>query len=169
MLEGHPIDAESLDNTEFRGVSLGLPAWIERLSWKTFQKAFHRDPETGRLRGWNVRVEQRGIAAPSVPRLRRGVPMTFGHFLVVPHDPARPYRGTDRGLMIHYGHGGNAPWDTLRFLRDPIVALNAGSSDLLLGWSYLEIGLLRIPTPSYFVLERERPVAHVAQPHRRLR
>ena len=44
--------------TENRGISLGLPAWVERLSWKKFAKAFHRDPRTQRLRGWNVRIEQ---------------------------------------------------------------------------------------------------------------
>jgi len=124
---GHPIDPAALDDTAYRGISLGLPRWAERLSWKTFQKTFHRDPGSGALRGWNVRVEQRGLDAASVALVRRGEPFTFGPYVV----------------------------------RDPIVALNEGSVELLLGWSYVDLGLLRVPTPSFFLLEREGPLAHV--------
>ena len=53
-----------------RGTSLGLPALVEKLTWKTFQKTFYRDPRTGRLLGWNVRLEQDGLDAPSRPRLK---------------------------------------------------------------------------------------------------
>ncbi len=89
LRDGYPIDPAALDDTEYRGISLGLPAFLERLTWKTFQKTFHRDPETGHLRGWNVRIEQRGLDAESVPLVKRGAPFTFGHYRVVPLDPAR--------------------------------------------------------------------------------
>jgi hypothetical protein len=46
-------------------------------------------------------------------------------------------------------------------MRDPIVALHEGSVDLLLGWSYLDLGFWRMPTPSYFLLEREGPLERV--------
>ena len=71
LRQGHAIDPRALDDSQYRGISLGLPAWFERLTWKTFQKTFHRDPRTGVLRGWNVRVEQRGLDAPSVARVRK--------------------------------------------------------------------------------------------------
>lgn len=147
---GHPIDPSRLDDTVYRGISLGLPAWIERLTWKQFAKAFHRDPRTGRLRGWNVRVEQDGLDRPWRPRLRGGRPWTFGHFAVT--------QERDR-LLLDYGAGGNRRADPLNLLRDPLVALRAGSVELLLGWSYLALGPARVPTPSYFLLERDGPLA----------
>lgn len=150
---GHPIDPHALDDTAYRGISLGLPRWAERLSWKTFQKTFHRDASTGQLRGWNVRVEQRGLDAASVPKLRRGAPFTFGHYEVVELPESAP-RGLRRGLLIDY----SPERGLVSRVRDPIVALHEGSVELLLGWSYVDLGWLRIPTPSYFVLEREGPL-----------
>ena len=64
MLAGHPVDPAQLEGWVYRGTSLGLPSLVERLTWKTFQKAFWRDPATGRLLGWNVRLEQDGLDAP---------------------------------------------------------------------------------------------------------
>lgn len=158
---GHPIDPASLEGGAYRGVSLGLPAWIERLSWKTFQKTFYRDPSTGALRGWNVRVEQRGLHAPTVPLLRRGVPWTFGHYEVRPAGGYRPPRGFDRGLIIDYGRGANPRLDPTRRMRDPLVALREGSVEWLLGMSYVDLFGLALSTPSYFVLRREGPITHV--------
>lgn len=154
---GHPIDATQLDDTRYRGISLGLPAWVERLSWKKFTKVFHRDPNTRALRGWNVRIEQDGLDRPWRPKLRRGAPWTFGHFSVI-----------DEGhrVLLDYGAGGNLRLDPLGALRDPLVALEAGSVDRLLGWSYLAIGPARIPTPSYFLLEHDGPLDRVVRPAR---
>ena len=157
LASGHPIEASRLDDTTYRGISLGLPAWVERLSWKKFTKAFHRDPRDGRLRGWNVRIEQDGLERPWRARVRDGRPWTFGHFAVVAE--------RDR-LMLDYGAGGNARLDPLGLLRDPLVALHAGSVDLLLGWSYLAVGPAKIPTPSYFLLEREGPLDRPVEPVR---
>jgi len=155
LASGHPIDPTRLDDTRYRGISLGLPAWVERLSWKKFAKAFHRDPRTHALRGWNIRVEQDGLERPWRPRLRRGTPWTFGHFAVTDE--------RDR-VLLDYGAGGNRRLDPLGVLRDPLVALEAGSTDRLLGWSYLAIGPARIPTPSYFLLEYDGALDRVVAP-----
>lgn len=153
---GHPIDPATLDDSVFRGTSLGMPAWVDRLAWKTFQKVFHRDAQRGVLRGWNVRLEQDGIEAPSRPQKRRdGNTLTFGHFEVVPTTGRRAPGGLGQSLLLDYGRGGNPPWDVTGRLRDPIVGLEPGNTDLLLGWSYLELGPLRLRTPSYFTLVRE--------------
>ncbi|MBI5496774.1 MAG: hypothetical protein HY904_17305 [Deltaproteobacteria bacterium] len=162
---GHAIDPAWLEDAEYRGISLGLPAWVEALSWKTFRKAFHRDPRTGALRGWNVRIQQTGLDPPYQPLLHDGAPFTFGHFEVRPlEEYAAPY-GITRGLMLDYGRGGNAPWDALRTMRDPLVALDAGSRTLLLGFSYVHLGLGRIRTPSFFCLQYDGPLTHRASPH----
>lgn len=166
LAAGHPIDPAALDGSEYRGISLGLPAFVEKLSWKTFQKVFERDRESGTLRGWNVRIEQRGLDASSVPKQKNGAPFTFGHYQVVPMGGRRCPRPVGPALAIDYGLGGNGRFDLMHFLVDPIVAVNEGSHELLLGWSYLDFGLLRISTPNFFVLERERALTHSARPKR---
>jgi hypothetical protein len=155
---GHAIDPRALDDQEYRGIALGLPDWMVRLSWKTFQKTFHRDPSTGALRGWNVRIEQRGLDAASVPLVRRGAPFTFGHYRVVDLPPRPVPRGLAAGLLIDYTPAGGLGGACV---RDPLVAVNAGSVELLLGWTYFDLRIVRIGTPSYFILERERPLGHV--------
>ncbi len=154
LAEGHAIDPSALDDTQYQGVSLGLPGWVVSLTWLTFMKTFHRDPETGRLRGWNVRLRQDGVDAPCVPRQKGGEPVTFGHYEVV-HAPAEP------GLLIDYGRGRNAAWDPIRRVRDPLVAIEEGDATVLLGWSWVDLGFA-IPTPSYFALRLDGPLSHRA-------
>ena len=45
-----------------------------------------------------------------------------------------------------------------------IVALVEGSADLLLGWSYVDLGGGLLGTPSFFSLERDGPLTHHAVP-----
>lgn len=154
---GHPIDPAALDDTAWRGISLGLPAFVERLSWKTFRKTFHRDPTTRALRGWNVRMEQHGLDGPDIPRLKNGAPLEFGHYVVESAADHPMPRDLHHALLIHYGLGAN-PWlDPTRLLRDPLVALEPGRTDRLLGCTYVHFGAL-IPTPSYFLLEAPIPL-----------
>ena len=158
---GHPIEPEAIAGFAYRGISLGLPDFVDRLAWKTFRKCFHRDAPGAPLRGWNVRLVQNGPDGPSGPMQRGGETLCFGHGQVVATAGRGVPRGADRGLLLDYGLGGPALLDPTRFLRDPIVALEAGATDLLLGWSYLEIGAWRVPTPSFFTLEREGAIDFV--------
>ncbi len=145
---GHPVDPRAIEGWAYRGISLGLPRAVERLTWKTFQKVFWREPESGRLLGWNVRLEQDGVTAPSRPRQRRGAPWTTWFFEVC---------STGDGLVIDYSRGPNPPFDTIRLVKDPLVSLEPGDADVLLGVSRLG----PLDTPTYFLLEREHPVDHV--------
>ena len=163
MRAGHPIDPRALDDTQYRGVSLGLPRLIVKMTWLKFRKTFHRDPETGVLRGWNVRLEQNGLDAPNVPRTRKGRTWAFGHYEVVRGDERVPCGS--QGLLIDYGLGGNRGVNGR--IRDPIVALSHGDAAALLGWSYLDLGRARIGTPSWFLLEREGPLDEIVLPPRR--
>ncbi|MCA9572100.1 MAG: hypothetical protein H6737_01400 [Alphaproteobacteria bacterium] len=157
---GHPVDPEALRNREFNGVSLGLPRLVERLTWKKFKKVFVDGPD-GVLTGYNEAVQQNPLDAPWIARTRRsGEPVRYGYFHlrgcegeVVPND-------WDRGLLIDYGPPA-APWEPMRFVKDPLVSLTPGSVDLLLGVSYLALGPLRVPMPTYFALlpGAEVPVA----------
>ncbi len=158
---GHPIDPLALDDREYRGISLGLPHVVEAVTWKTFTKVFHRDPETSRLVGWNVRMKQHGVDGPWEPLTKRGTPVTFGHYEVVDATVENTPDGCARGLLIDYGRGDNGRFDPVRRLRDPIVALSPGSVDLLLGRTFVDFAGRYVPTPSYFCLERDTPISHV--------
>lgn len=154
LRQGHPIDPDALDGKAYLGVSLGLPSIIDKVAWKTFQKAFKRDESTGELRGWNVRLEQHGVDAPPVAKRKRGKPITFGHFKVVGCRGRNMPRGSDSGLLIDYGIPGKPMLEMTRFLRDPIVAIEADDPSVLFGWSYLELGARTVHTPSFFLLSQ---------------
>jgi hypothetical protein len=146
LADGHPLEPEALGGV-YRGVSLGLPGWVDRLAWKTFVKAIVRDD--GGVRGWNVRLEQTGLDGPVVYRTRGGSPLTFGHFAVRP---------AGRRVVLDYDVPRNG-LDPVRFLTDPLVALEPGSARWLFGRTLFA----GIPTPSFFVLERVGEVDHEGQ------
>jgi hypothetical protein len=167
LAKGYPIDPAALDNWEYKGISLGIPAFVEKLAWKTFKKVFHRDPKTGHLRGWNVRIQQTGLYGDYLPKEKNGGPFTWGHYRVVSNAGRPCAKPSGQGLLIDYGLGGNAAYDVTTWaLRDPLVALEKDSADILLGWSYMQFGGMRISTPSFFLLIRDCPLTHVAQPPR---
>lgn len=165
LREGHPIDPADVAGWVYRGTSLGMPGIVDRFTWKTFQKCFHRDVGAAAVRGWNVRLVQTpDLRAKSEPmRDRDGAARTFGHFGVVPAQARGVPHGFDRGVLLDYSIGGRA-LDPASRLRDPVVALRAGDAQLLLGWSYLAIGSRTVDTPSFFTLEREHAIDHVATP-----
>ena len=160
IASGHPVDPTQLEGWAYRGTSLGLPRVLERLSWKTFQKTFWREPGTGRLLGWNVRLEQDGVDAPSRPRTRRGRQVTEWHYEVIAPAGVPTPPGFDRGLIIDYGRG-VVPDLRMQRIKDPLVALAPGSADELIGVSYLVIGGRCLETPTYFTLERDHPITEV--------
>lgn len=167
LAAGHPVTADQLAGHEYKGISLGLPAFIDKLAWKTFKKTFYHDPQTGVVRGWNLRIVQDGIHGAYVPMQKNGKPFAWGYYHVTSNAGRRAPRPAPPTALIDYGKGGNHPWELgVVFMRDPLVALVAGSADHLLGWSYFEVGPFRIPTPSYFLLIRDCPITYVAHPPR---
>lgn len=163
IVNGHPIDPDALAGWVYRGTSLGLPSAITRFTWRTFQKTFHR-AASGRLLGWNVRLEQDGLDAPSRPKLRAGLPVTEWNYEVTAVDGVPTPPGFDRGLIIDYGRAPNPP-GPLHWIKDPLVSLSAGSVDELIGVSYLVVGGRCLETPTYFTLEREAPITYVPFDH----
>jgi hypothetical protein len=160
IVHGHPVDPRDLEGWVYRGTSLGLPSFVERLTWKTFQKTFWRDPMTGRLLGWNVRLEQDGIDAPSRPKTKGGRPVTEWNYEVIPPAGVPMPRGFDRGLVIDYSLAPNPP-GSVNFVKDPLVSLSPDNADELLGVSYLVVAGRCVETPTYFTLVREHLIADV--------
>lgn len=154
LTQGFAIDAEALVGADYRGVSLGLPRLVERLTWKTFRKVFRRDPSSDGVVGHNVRMQQTGLDGPSLPEKKDGALIEFGPYRVGALPPGgTPFR-CRAGLLLDYGarHPG---WHPLSTVRDPIVALNEGSVEVLLGATYVALGPARLRTPSFFTLTRE--------------
>jgi hypothetical protein len=161
---GAAIDPRALEGWAFRGTVLGAPALVERLTWATFQKAFHREPDTGRLVGWNVRLHQDGLDAPSRPLERGGVPVTTWPYEVFEGSALAPPPLAPAGLVIDYAAGAQGVRGPMRLVKDPLVALTPGSADVLLGVSCLVAGGRWLETPTYFLLEREHPLTFVPPP-----
>lgn len=166
LVEGRAVDPQALAGFTYRGTSLGLPRIAEQLSWKTFEKTFWRDPETSRLVGWNVRLQQDGLDAPSRPKLTRaGEPVTTWFYEVLPAAtaplPSSWPREFRRGLIIDYARGDNSILDGMHFIKDPLVDVGDGSGELLLGVSVVALRGLCVTTPTYFLLERAGPVSFV--------
>ena len=132
-----PVPAQQLVGWRYRGVSLGLPHWLERWTWKTFAKDFIQ--AQSEWRGWNVRLEQTGLDGPTRAQMRGDTERTFGHFAL---------RQTPNGALIDYG-----------LAQDPLRAFTPNDPTRLLGWT--AVGPWR--TPSYFLLERHRRIAGQAE------
>lgn len=161
MRRAHPLDLDALADTSYTGIDLSMPAIFHKIFWKSFRKTFHRDPASGRLRGWNVKVEQVGWDTPPPPRRdRQGRPLTFGHYEVRSAVGVRFRRGWQGAHYLDYGVAGNRFFDwPARTGFCPLVAVNPGSSELLLGWEIFKITGLRVPVGDFWLLRREGPLA----------
>jgi hypothetical protein len=165
ILNGHPLDPDQLAGRQFLGVDLSMPGWMRKVLWHTFRKTFVKDELTGEVRGWNVRMEQHGVYGPRVPlKGRDGQPVTFGHYRIrsaAGIDFPGGYRGAH---FLHYGVAGNPFYDPAALGFTPLVAVNAGSQELLLGWEVFKLGPKFLPLPLYWALKDEGPLDRVIPP-----
>ncbi len=166
MANGHPLVLEELAGHQYLGVDLSLSPLMRKVLWHTFRKTFYREPG-GPVRGWNVRMEQTGVRGTAIPlKDRQGRERTFGHYrLCSARGESFPHRW--RGShFLDYGCAGNAWSDPARFAACPLVAVNEGQMELLLGWEVFRVGPAKIPTQLFWALERQGPLEQVVQPPR---
>lgn len=158
---GEPLDLDAIADTSYTGIDLSMPAWFHKLMWKSFRKTFHRDPASGDIRGWNVKVEQTGWDRPPAAKLDgEGRPITFGHYEVRAAAGLKFPRQWQGGHYLDYRFAGNTFFDwPARAGYCPLVTVNPGSSELLLGWEVFNVGGLMIPVGDYWVLRREGSLA----------
>ncbi len=168
LLAGHPLDPDRLAGHAYLGVDLSLPRLARKLLWHTFRKTFVRDEDTGDVRGWNVRMEQHGVDGPRIPmRDGRGRAITFGHYRVR-ESRGIAFPGGYRGAYhLDYGCAGNTALDLARFGLTPLVAVNEGSQELLLGWEVFRVGPCFVPMPLYWALRLEGSVDELIDAPRR--
>ena len=159
---GHPIKTEELANTQYMGVDLSMPAWFHKYFWKTFRKTFYRDPQTEVLRGWNVKMEQTGWTGEQTPkRNKKGEELAFGHYEVCSAVGKKFPKGWQGADYLDYGVAGNPALDPAGLGYCPLVAVNEGSTDLLLGWEVFKIGGLFVPLNDYWLLKRDGTLATI--------
>jgi len=162
MFNAHPLDVDALDNTMYRGIDLSLPRIMNMILWKTFRKTFVRDPESGEMRGWNVRMEQTGWEGPGKPMTdSRGEQISFGHYRVKSARGIKFPGGWSGEQFLDYTSAGNPWFDPAAMGYTPLVAVNKGSNDLLLGWEIFKIGPVFVPLPDFWALKLEGPLDKV--------
>lgn len=161
VAEARPLDLDAIADHAYTGIDLSMPALFHKLMWRSFRKTFHRDPDTGVLRGWNVKVEQVGWDRPPPPkRDKRGRPLSFGHYEVRSAEGLSFPRGWTGPHFLDYREAGNAAWDfPANAGTCPLVSVNDGSSELLLGWEIFTVAGVRVPLRDYWVLVREGPLS----------
>lgn len=155
----HPLELDAVAGHAYTGIDLSMPAWFHRWMWKSFRKTFYRDPTTGVVRGWNVKVEQVGWDTPPPPkRDRHGAPLSFGHYEVRSTAGQSFPRGWSGSQYLDYREAGN-PFYAFPANRGfcPLVAINPGDMELLLGWEVFHLGVA-VPLNDFWVLRREGPL-----------
>jgi len=153
FLDGTTPDLDQLAGWEFRG--LNSPTWFRLLGIKKFIKGFYR--RDGGVYGYNCPVVQNKIDAEWIARPDDENPKRFGFYKVEPVDPTARDNAYLHSVLLDYGKGDNPKLDPSRGLRDYLVQVDADNPDIYLGKAYFAAGPLRLPTFSFFILERHRP------------
>ena len=143
----------SIAGWEFRG--LNTPPWFRLLGIKKFMKGFWK-AEDGQVYGYNCPVEQNGLRDPWIAKPDDANPKRFGFYTVSPVDATARDNRYLHALLLDYGKGKNPRFDASAGLRDYLVQVEPNDPNILLGKAYYAAGPLRVPTYSFFILERHR-------------
>jgi hypothetical protein len=153
FMDGLTPEAKELAGWEFRGFN--TPSWTRIFGVRKFFKGFYRCDD--RLCGYNLAAVQTPLTERWLDKPIAGGPRRFGFYQVSPVDPTARDNNYLHAVLLDYGAGKNPRLDPSRGLRDYLVRVEQDNPDLFLGKAYYAIGAARIPTFSYFVLERHRP------------
>ena len=153
FVRGVTPDSEALVGWEFRGHN--TPPWFRLLGIQKFVKGFYTDGDGG-VWGYNSPVVQDGVDRPWRIKPSDEHPRRFGFYTVRPVDAAAKDNLYLHALLLDYGQGHNPPFDPSAGLRDYLVQVDRDDPDLMLGKAYYALGPLRVPTFSFFVLDRHR-------------
>ena len=153
FVRGVTPDSEALVGWEFRGHN--TPPWFRLLGIQKFVKGFYTDGDGG-VWGYNSPVVQDGVDRPWRLKPSDDHPRRFGFYRVHPVDAAARDNLYLHALLLDYGKGDNPRLDPTAGLRDYLVQVDRDDPDLMLGKAYYALGPLRVPTFSFFVLDRHR-------------
>ncbi len=153
FVDGSMPDLSKLAGWEFRG--LNSPSYFRLLGIKKFIKGFYRDGDD--VFGYNCPAVQNKLTDPWIAKPTDDAPKRFGFYKVTPVDPTAKDNLYLHAALLDYGEGDNPKADPSRGLRDYLVQVDPDNDDLYLGKAYYAAGPLRVPTRSFFILERHRP------------
>jgi len=164
---GTPPDPAALVDRQWLGSDLSMP-WIgHKVLWQTFRKTFVRDEVRGDVRGWNVKLEQRGTRGRQVPRRNRdGSEKTFAHYRIRNGEKIDWPRGLRCSTYLDYTIAGSPFPENLAFT--PIVSVNGDDNDLILGWEIFKVGPRLIAPSMYWAIRPDGPLAQIVDPPRRV-
>lgn len=159
MVNGEAPPFEDLVGWEFNGLNVGLVAGGFGFNRK-FVKGFYEGPARGEgpepfIQGYNCPVKQDGADKPHHTLPSDESPKRFGFYRVFSAAKSDKYNKYPQALLLDYSRGGNGSFSPPGLLRDYLVRVNKGSSELLLGKAYVALGPLTI-VGGFFVLERSR-------------
>ncbi len=149
FLDGETPKFSELTGWEFRG--LNSPTWFRLLGIKKFIKGFEQKGD--RVLGYNTPVRQNSMTGPWLAKPNDEKPKRFGFYEVSKVDPKAQDNKYLHAVLLDYGKGDNPIVDPSRGLRDYLVKLE---EDIFLGKAYFALGGARLPTFSFFILERHR-------------
>ena len=92
----------SIYTEAFTEASVRAASLDGKLTWLKFMKAFQVEPD-GRLKGYNIRTIDDDLDAPWRPKMKKGRPIIFGHFDVIPPESSGPF---SHGLLLDYSRSG---------------------------------------------------------------
>jgi hypothetical protein len=147
-------DPQGLVGWEFRGNN--TPPWFRLFGIQKFVKGFYTDGDGG-VWGYNSPVVQDGVERAWRLKPSDEHPKRFGFYTVEPVDAVARDNRYLHALLLDYGKGKNPRLDPTAGLRDYLVQVDRDDPDLLLGKAYYAVGPVRVPTFSFFVLDRHRP------------
>ncbi len=159
IMREHPAPPmDEIAGWEYDGANTGIGPVLIRS--RKFRKGFYRGASRATsdlepfIQGYNINVRQNGIDRPHEAKPSDEAPKRFGFYRVYSADQHPRHRRYPQALLLDYSLGGNG-LSLPSLLRDYLVQVQPGSSDLLLGHAFLQLGPVTLPA-SFFVLSRAR-------------
>jgi hypothetical protein len=143
---------------EFNGLNVGPFAGALGLNRK-FRKGFYQGPARAPrgpepfIQGYNIPIVQDGAERPHRAKPSDEAPGRFAFYRAYGAAQSPRFNRYPQALLLDYSLGGDA-WPP-PVLRDYLVQVHPGSSELLLGYACLALGPITLPG-GFFVLERTR-------------
>jgi hypothetical protein len=155
MADGAAPPADDLAGWEFNGLNLG--PLREVIGIRKFRKGFYRGAPRGEgpepfIQGYNIPVKQNGVGNVHIAKPSDAQPKRFGFYRCIEASKDARFNRWPRAMLLNYGMGGNG-FRVEALLRDYLVQVVPGSSDVLLGYAVFALGPLTIPG-GFFVLDR---------------
>ncbi|MEI8256408.1 MAG: hypothetical protein WCJ30_12110 [Deltaproteobacteria bacterium] len=155
MADGVAPPFDDLVGSEFNGLNIGLGAGL--LGIRKFRKGFYRGAPRGDgpepfIQGYNIPAKQNGAGNVHIAKPSDAQPKRFGFYRCFEAAKDTRFNRWPRAMLLNYGMGGNG-FRVEALLRDYLVQVVPGDSDVLLGYAVFALGPLKIPG-GFFVLDR---------------